>query len=365
MTAAATAAGAHAGPVVAADRVTFRLDDPGRRFRAVSLRQELRRPRTGPPLAWDPRRRRWYGALIRPAVDRMEYRFEGRDHRGQVEVFCDPRNPLRVPGPSGERSVVEFPGYRPPAWLDGRRLGGDVLDSSVPSRALGADVHVRLWSSRNAGVEEPRPLLVVHDGSDYERYADLLLLLDRLTADGPLPPARVALLDPVARDEDYSASAAYARALSTEVLPALSWLAPTPPDRPAAVGLGSSLGALALLHAQTLRPGTFAGQFLQAGSYFRQRFDRHEAGFPRFRRITRFVGGLLAADATSSPVPVTMTCGAVEDNLPNNRAVVRALRRQGHPVRLVENPDAHNPTGWRDTFDPHLVDLLRAVWTAP
>jgi enterochelin esterase family protein len=39
------------------------------------------------------------------------------------------------------------------------------------------------------------------------------------------------------------------------------------------------------------------------------------------------------------------------------------LRGQGYDVDLVENRDAHNWTGWRDTFDPHLADLLRGVWT--
>ena len=41
-----------------------------------------------------------------------------------------------------------------------------------------------------------------------------------------------------------------------------------------------------------------------------------------------------------------------------------ALRRQGHAVALVEHRDAHNMTAWRDTLDPHLVDLLARAWKA-
>jgi len=38
------------------------------------------------------------------------------------------------------------------------------------------------------------------------------------------------------------------------------------------------------------------------------------------------------------------------------------LRRQGYPIDLVANPDAHNWVGWRDTLEPHLTSLLRRVW---
>jgi S-formylglutathione hydrolase FrmB len=58
-----------------------------------------------------------------------------------------------------------------------------------------------------------------------------------------------------------------------------------------------------------------------------------------------------------------MTCGTVEENLANNRAVRDALVAQGYDVYLFENRDAHNWVGWRDTFDPHLTDLLTKVWS--
>ena len=65
---------------------------------------------------------------------------------------------------------------------------------------------------------------------------------------------------------------------------------------------------------------------------------------------------------TRRTIPVTLTCGAVDENLANNRAVASALDRQGYDVGLVVNRDAHNYVGWRDIFDPHLVDLLARVW---
>ena len=60
-------------------------------------------------------------------------------------------------------------------------------------------------------------------------------------------------------------------------------------------------------------------------------------------------------------VPVVMTCGQIEENVDNNRLMTSALQAQGYDTRLVENRDVHTYVGWRDTFDPHLVDLLQRV----
>jgi enterochelin esterase family protein len=256
---------------------------------------------------------------------------------------------LRAPGAFGEKSVIEFPEYVPPAWLNGTRAGGSIIHTGIRSRVLRTEFPITLWTSEGAEPGRALPLIVAHDGSEYAKLASLLSLLAR---HGPI---RAALLDPPDnRDEDYSASAHYARALSTEVIPALHHQAPAS----VRIGMGASLGALAMLHAQRLRPSSFSALFLQSGSFFRQRFDRQESGFPRFRRIARFVGEVLAATETAAPIPITMTCGSVEENLANNRAVAAALQRQGHPVRLHVNRDAHNYVAWRDCLHPHLTDLI-------
>ncbi len=127
--------------------------------------------------------------------------------------------------------------------------------------------------------------------------------------------------------------------------------------------MGASLGALEMLHAHRLHPHSFGALFLQSGSYFRQRFDPQESRFVRFRRITRFVGEILGGRGWWDPIPITMTCGTVEENLDNNRAVALALAEQGYDVVLHENRDAHNWTAWRDTFDPQLAAVLARAWS--
>ena len=64
------------------------------------------------------------------------------------------------------------------------------------------------------------------------------------------------------------------------------------------------------------------------------------------------------------PVPVAMTCGAEEENILNNRSMTAALGEQGYAATLVEVPDLHNYTGWRDALHPHLTRLLARVWPA-
>ena len=240
--------------------------------------------------------------------------------------------------------MVEFPGYRPPAWLAAPDPG--------PAEAVAE--HARLWSPPGSDPSSPLPLLVAHDGTDYERAGGLTRLVAHAIAGGRLPACRVALLDAPDRDEAYSASARHTRALAA-LLPRLA-------PASARAGLGASLGALAMLHARRLHPRLFGALFLQSGSFFTLRHDRHEAGFARFGRIARFVASVLRAERATMPIPITLTCGTVEENLPGNRAMAAALRRQGHAVALVEHRDAHNMTAWRDTLDPHLLDLLARAW---
>jgi enterochelin esterase family protein len=177
------------------------------------------------------------------------------------------------------------------------------------------------------------PLLVVHDGPDYADQASLLRLLALRVADGTLPPHRAALLHPVDRDEAYAASPRYARALVEELLPVLDQLAPTPPDRQAWVGLGASLGALALLVAHRTHPARSAAS--PCSRELLPPARRPARGpLPRYWPIRAFVEGVVQGRGPRDAIPVVMTVGALEENRANNRAVHDALRRQGYPVEL-------------------------------
>jgi len=357
----AMSAQATAGPVVRKTEIEFSLPDRDGSLAAVALAHELRRPRRA-PFRRRYRRGPWQLRLPRPPATRLEYLLELTHANGSIELVPDPTNPLRAPGPFGDKSVVELPGYEAPAWVDD--------DGSPPGELEPLELRTRrvgrfgglLWSAHDSDPREPLPLLLVHDGPEYAEYSELPRLLDHLVAFGEVPPLRAALLRPPRdRNETYSAANVYARAFAVEILPGLIERAPT--ARPPAA-LGASLGGLAFLHAHSLYPGLLGGLFLQSGSFFRRRFDRQEAGFPRFDRISRFVGRVLAGPDRGAPppVPVTITCGAAEENLDNNRAVAAALDGAGYPLEYVEHPDAHNWISWRDVLHPHLAELLLRAW---
>ena len=191
-------------------------------------------------------------------------------------------------------------------------------------------------------------LLVVLDGPEYQRRMRLLALLQRLVERGDVKPHRVALVEPEDRFETYSASTRYARSLVEAIDPA--------------VGVGSSLGALALLHAHRLEPGAFKGLFLQSGSFFRRRSDPQESRFQRFGRIDRFVGGVLRGAGGARPVPTTLTCALDEENYLNNAALARALAEQGYPVEFHAARGGHDWPTWRRALELHLPGLLRRAW---
>ena len=328
---------------------SLRLEDPEQRFAAVRLCSEL-------PLA-DPEFVRvdggWVLELPPTGLARLEYQLELLDHDGDTMVVCDPGNPQRAPGAFGEKSVLMAPGYRAPGWL--AVTGPPATFDELGIRVLGRDLAIRVWSPAGG----PLPLLVAHDGPEYDELAALTRYAGAMIASDALPPFRVALLPPGDRNEWYSASALYGRALCRRILPAIADRVEVA-GRP--VGMGASLGALAMLQAQRTWPGTFAGLFLQSGSFFVPRFDRQESGFPRYRRIVTFVRGVIRTSSHPEPVPASMTCGTEEENIHNNRLMAAALGAQGYGATLAEVPDLHNYTGWRDALHPHLTRLLAGVW---
>ena len=307
----------------------FRHADPGRTLAAVrvlssAFRADLRfRAEAG---VWELRRER-------PPLWRLDYRLE-LIHRDGTRAETASRE-------------LRCPGYTEPDWLSLPPAPGAWRSLRLP---LG---DARVWSPR---VPTDR-VLVAHDGPDYQRCARLADYTAAVVGSGRVPAYHLVLLPIGDRERRFSADPGYARVLARETLP---WVRARLGGR-RVVGAGASLGALAMLHAQRAHPDAFAGLFLQSGSYFRPRYDSPEPGFRHWGRIVRFVREV--RHARSGPaVPVTMTCGAAEENLANNRDMADALRKQGYSVAFAENPDAHTWTGWRDTLHPHLTGLLRRVW---
>ena len=167
-------------PLALADAVDFELPDPERRFERVSLYQEIARPRVGPPFELNGGA--WQLRLPRPRADRLEYLLEI-----DGALTTDPTNPLRAPGPFGDKSVIEWPEYQTPRWLDTAAPAGTVEPVDIRYRRLDASVRVLLYATP----ERPTPgapLLVVHDGPEYAQFSELTRFLDVMSSESRIPP---------------------------------------------------------------------------------------------------------------------------------------------------------------------------------
>ncbi|HQR79485.1 MAG TPA: esterase [Actinomycetota bacterium] len=304
---------------------------------------------------------KWWCRIPRPPVDRMEYLLFGVDSDGHGFMSTDPGNPHTSRGVFGPHSVLEFPGYRPPQWLGHPVAAGASEALQIEDEAAQITIRGDLWAPAGTLTDDLLPLLVVHDGPEYADLADLLHYLSWLWQARPELLCRVLLLQPVDRDRSYSASPGYARCLVERVLPVLVASVRT---HPAIVGLGASLGALALTHAALSHPGAFAGLCLQSGSFFVPQYDSHEQGFAYFDRVVRFVAQAGSARRYPAALHVSMTCGSGEENLANNRRFSHILSGLGVPVDWSENRDGHNYVAWRDCLHPGLAGLLGAVWAS-
>ena len=225
--------------------VVLRFSDPDSSYTAVRLSSDLSGEaftRVGDE---------WVLELELPDVLRLEYKLEVFHPDGGNEWILDPGNPKRTPGAFGEKSVLELPGYAAPAWLDAETVPGRIEELVIRGRGLGSLVGMRVWSPADVSPGTPLRMLLANDGPEYDAMSSLTRFSAAKIAAGELPPHRVALIAPGDRNQWYSASAAYARVLASDVVPALRdtfGLIGTP------AAMGASLGALAMLHAQRRFP---------------------------------------------------------------------------------------------------------------
>ncbi len=338
-------------PVTDAAGVVFALPDRGGRLAGVRLVQELG---LTDGLAFVRQGGTWTLRLPRPPVDRMEYRLETTDLDGGTETITDPGNPLRAGGAFGDKSVVLFPEYRQPPWLELPPAPESTQPFSIHTRALATTIDGVLWAPDGLEPRQPAPLLVVHDGPEYARLGSFTHYLGASLAAGALPPLRAALLAPGDRNVNYAANRAYARALCVDLLPKLDRLAPAS----LRIGVGVSLGALAMLHAHRSFPSAFNALLLQSGSFFTPQLDAQEREFSGFEPVTDFVAKVARSRDNRRPLPTVMTCGVVEENLANNQHMADLLRALDYPVDFHVVRDGHNYTAWRDALHPAFTELL-------
>ena len=324
----------------------FQLPDPRRRLAAVRLAHELR-DRLPHELT---RARPGLGAR-RAGAGRRPLRVPARADRregARANGSSTRRTRRRASGPWGDKSVWEEPGYAPPGLGRREPVGEpETVDDPEPDpqgRAAGPDLGP-------SGRDRAEP---------DARRARRARVRGALRAPRPLlgraaAAARRRCSAPVDRNEIVLGVGAL-RARARRRDPARR----SPPAPRRRIGIGASLGALALLHAHRRHPESFGGLFLQSGSFFR-RADAPRAGFPRFERIARFVGGVLAT-GPSATIPIVLACGTVEENLPATARSRRRCAARATTRALHENRDgAQLGRAGATRFHPHLLRLLQRI----
>ena len=192
----------------------------------------------------------------------------------------------------------------------------------------------------------------MHDGPEFAELGGFTQYLGAAIASGAIPPVRAALLGPGDRNDWYSANAAYAatdrgRGRADGCRPST-----------VRIGVGISLGALAMLHLHRTCPGVLGGAVAAVGQLLHPRLRPAGSRLQGFAAVTEFVASVHDADADEHPVPAALTCGVLEENLANNKAMTATFGGSASAA-LHEVRDTHNYTAWRDALHPHLTDCSR------
>jgi enterochelin esterase family protein len=299
----------------------------------------------------------WFLTLEIPPASRVEYKFE--IHRGGgSEWIEDPLNPARARDPFGANSVLQGEGYVVPDWTN-------VDPVARPGSLEQFHVESKVWGRRSGQLYLPArfrrsrqyPLLVVHDGEDYLRYAGLQTVLDNLIHRLEIPDLIVALFNSPDRLNEYADDENHARFMTEELLPQVAAKYPLldrPQDR---CLMGASFGAIASFSTAMRAPGVWGRLLLQSGSFAFTDIGRHNRRGPRFDRVVQFVNAY-RADPSAISQRVFVSCGVYESLIYENRSLVPLLQDTGMQVRFVEARDGHNWQNWRDRLREGLSWLF-------
>ncbi len=289
----------------------------------------------------------WYFHMEMPAESRVEYKLEvvRGDNRKWI---LDPLNPHRAHDPFGANSVCQGPGYERPEWTleQPATRQGTLEEFSLTSRALKGARFFRVYCPARFRARRRYPLLIIHDGEDYLRYAQMKTVLDNLVHRFEIAPLIAVFSQPGDRLREYGADPRHARYLAEELMPFLEERFPLIPD-PAARGLmGASFGAVASLFTASEYPGTFGRLLIQSGSFVFADIGWHRKGL-EFDPVAQFVNRF-RRNPTRPSEKVFVSCGMYESLIYENRSLIPLLQKTGMEVRYLENRDGHNWENWRD-----------------
>jgi enterochelin esterase-like enzyme len=305
----------------------------------------------------------WVLSLRFPAGSRLEYKLDVTDSFG-TRLIEDPLNARHASHPFGANSVCEAGGYVEPDWSREQPdvARGTIRDLGIESAALGRRAHASVYLPAEFQQEprDPYPLVIVHDGGDYLRFAAASTVLDNLVHRRAIPAPVAVFLQPGERLVEYADDARHHAYLTGELLPQLERELPisTEPSRRCLVG--ASFGAVASLSVAVRHPQTFGLLLLQSGAFAGAGVGCWPRPEALWRPIKQFVRAFIANPAAVAE-RLYVTCGMFESLICENRGLVPVLESTGMDVTFDESLDGHNWASWRDTLGVALPTLLASA----
>ena len=264
------------------------IRDPDQRYAAVRLRSDL-------PLstrrAVRARRRRLDAGGRPAAIARLEYELEVERTDGATETAPTPatRSARRA---RSARSRWLAAGLRAAGVADRRGRRRALRGDRVRGRGLGANSRSRLVPRRRAARARRCRCCVAHDGPEYDQLAGAHALRGGMIAAGRAAAATASRCWRPATATSGTRRAAPTRARSHA---RAARDARRGRRDGAPVGMGASLGALAMLHAQRRFPRHVRRRCSCSPAASSCRAStRRSRGFARYARIVRFVRGRCA-----------------------------------------------------------------------
>ncbi len=274
---------------------------------------------------------------------------------GKRRLILDPANDVLSTAPFGSNSVACGPSYEQPTWLDEDNPQGTVVPFPVTSKLWGLTKNHQLYLPPDHEVGQSLPLLVMHDGPEFLKYAGLSGCLDSMIAAGRIPSMAVLLHQPHSRNAEYVDNPTHSAHLVEEVLPALS----SELSLGSLFAAGASLGAVASMSAAFANPGTFQGLMLQSGSFVTALGGPFKRGRV-LEPITHSLPGMLEKP-DRFPTRMVLSCGTYDGLVEDHRELVPRLAEMLPETLYEEIHAGHHWRCWRDRLEPDLFTLLNSV----
>lgn len=354
---------AHTFPLVEGTRVTFVFKGAAD---AVHLKSWVYGLPNSQPLHKLEKEDLWYLTLEIPRKSRVEYKFEVV-RGGHGAWILDPLNPHHATDPFGANSVVHGDGYTVPEWTqyDPEARPGVLEPWVIKSSAFNDLRRFQVYLPARFRKSRRYPLIFVHDGPDYVRFANLKVVLDNLIHRLEIPDVIVALSGSPNRIGEYADDERHARFVTEEAVPDLEKRLPllgTPRGR---CLMGASFGGVASLSTAVRYPGFYGRLLLQSGSFAFSDIGHQNKRGPAFDPVVKFMNRF-----RENPMMVSekafISCGMHESLIYENRSLVPMLQATEMQLRYVEARDGHNWENWRDRLREGLAWLypgpLRMVY---